>query len=356
MAEEDDAQKTEDPTDKKLSRAREKGQVASSQEVKSWVVLMAGAAGIVFMAPMIANQVRTISLPYIENVHAIPADFEGMRAFLVNTFLEVGLTLAPFFLLLVIFALAGNLMQVGLLFAPDKIKPELSKVSVMKGAKRMFSMRAAVDFLKGILKLIIVAVISISMTIPVLTDMTLFPEYSMAAILSRIEDVAILISAGTIVVMTVIAVLDFAYQKYQFTQSMKMSKQEVKDEHKQSEGDPQVKGRIRALRQQRARERMMANVPEADVVITNPTHYAVALKYDIDEMSAPKLIAKGMDSLALRIREVAEEHDIPIVENPPLARALHASVELNEEIPPEHFVAVAEVIGYVMRLKGKTLH
>ena len=145
-------------------------------------------------------------------------------------------------------------------------------------------------------------------------------------------------------------------RKYQFTKQMRMSKQEVKDEHKQSEGDPQVKARIRALRQQRARERMMAAVPEADVVITNPTHYAVALKYDMEEMPAPKLIAKGIDTLAFRIREVAEAHDIPIVENPPLARALHASVELDEEIPPEHFVAVAEVIGYVMRMKGKTLH
>ena len=178
----------------------------------------------------------------------------------------------------------------------------------------------------------------------------------MAAILDKILNIAILISAGTIAVMTAIAALDFMFQKYQFTKQMRMSKQEVKDEHKQSEGDPQVKARIRALRQQRARERMMAAVPEADVVITNPTHYAVALKYDMEEMPAPKLIAKGIDTLAFRIREVAEEHDIPIVENPPLARALHASVELDEEIPPEHFVAVAEVIGYVMRMKGKTLH
>ena len=137
---------------------------------------------------------------------------------------------------------------------------------------------------------------------------------------------------------------------------MRMTKQEVKDEHKQSEGDTLVKGKIRALRQRRAQERMMANVPKSDVVITNPTHYAVALEYKSEEMWAPRLVAKGIDTLAFRIREVAEEHDIPIVENPPLARALHASVELDQEIPQEHFVAVAEVIGYVMRLKGKTLH
>lgn len=356
MAEEDDAQKTEDPTDKKLTQARSKGQVASSQEVKSWVVLLAGTAGIIFMAPFISRRIREISLPYLENVHAIPADFEGMRSYIAGSFLEVGLALSPFLLLVVIFAFAGNVLQFGLLFAPEKIKPDYSKVSPLKGFKRMFSSRALVDFLKGILKLVIVAFVSIGMTVPLLGDMTLFPAFSMGEILDRIQNVAILISAGTIAVMTAIAVLDFAYQKYQFTQSMKMSKQEIKDEHKQSEGDPQVKGRIRALRQQRARERMMANVPDADVVITNPTHYAVALQYEMDEMSAPRLVAKGIDSLALRIREVAEEHDIPIVENPPLARALHASVELDEEIPPEHFIAVAEVIGYVMRLKGKTVH
>ncbi len=356
MAEEDDSQKTEEPTDKKLSRARNKGQVASSQEVKSWVILLAGTFGIIFMSPAIANQIRLIGLPYLENVHAIPADFEGMRAAMASSFIEAGLAVAPLFLLIVIFAIGGNLMQFGLLFAPEKIKPELSKVSPLGGLKKMFSLRSLVEFGKGILKLSIVTAVALGITLPLLSDITLFPAYSMAAILDKILNIAILISAGTIAVMTAIAALDFMFQKYQFTKQMRMSKQEVKDEHKQSEGDPQVKARIRALRQQRARERMMAAVPEADVVITNPTHYAVALKYDMEEMPAPKLIAKGIDTLAFRIREVAEEHDIPIVENPPLARALHASVELDEEIPPEHFVAVAEVIGYVMRMKGKTLH
>ena len=286
----------------------------------------------------------------------MPTDFQSLRGNLAQSVLDVALILSPFFLLLVLFALAGNLLQFGLLFAPEKIMPDLSKLSLKSGMKRMFSSRSVVEFLKGIFKLIIVATVSIGLTLPMLTDMQLLPASSMGTILDRIETVSIMIAGGTIAVMTAIALLDYAYQQYQFTKSMKMSKQEVKDEHKQSEGDPAVKGRIRALRQQRARERMMGNVPKADVVITNPTHYAVALQYDIEEMSAPRLIAKGVDSLALRIREVAEEHDIPIVENPPLARALHAAVELDQEIPPEHFIAVAEVIGYVMRLKGKTLH
>jgi flagellar biosynthesis protein FlhB len=354
--EEDDSQKTEDPSDKKLSKARSKGQVASSQEVKSWAVLLAGTAGIVFMAPFVSNQIRLISQPYLANFAGMPTDFESLRGNLAQTVIDVTLILSPFFLMVVVFALAGNLLQFGFLVAPEKIKPDISKLSLVSGVKRMFSSRSVIEFLKGIFKLIIVATVSIGLTIPMLHDIPLLPGSSMGTILDRINEICIMIAGGTIAVMTAVALLDFAYQQYQFTKSMKMSKQEVKDEHKQSEGDPAVKGRIRALRQQRARERMMGNVPKADVVITNPTHYAVALQYDIESMSAPRLIAKGVDSLALRIREVAEEHDIPIVENPPLARALHAAVELDEEIPPEHFIAVAEVIGYVMRLKGKTLH
>ena len=356
MAEEDDAQKTEDPTDKKLSQAREKGQVASSQEVKSWMVLLAGSAAILFIAPGMANRVRTLSLPYLEKAHDIPTDFEGMRAILAQSLIDAGIAISPFFILIMIFAFAGNVLQFGFLVAPEKIKPDIAKLSLFAGFKRMFSVKSTVEFLKGILKLTIVTVVAVGMTIPLLEDMTLLPGASVGDILERIHNVAIFISAGTIAVMTVIAILDFSFQKYQFMKQMRMSKQEVKDEHKQSDGNPEVKARIRTLRQQRARERMMSNVPQADVVITNPTHYAVALKYDVDSMAAPLLVAKGIDTLAFRIREVAEEHDIPIVENPPLARALHAAVDLDQEVPPEHFVAVAEVIGYVMRLKGKSLY
>ena len=356
MAEEDDSQKTEDPTPKKLAKAREKGQIAVSQEVKSWAVLLAGATAIVFMSSFMANEVRSFGFAFIEKAHMLPVEGSAMQDLLIETAFKTAVAVSPLILILVVFALAGNILQSGLLFAPEKIKPDISKISPMKGIKRMFSMKSMVEFGKGILKLIIVAAVSVSLTIPLLGDIELLPGASMADILDRVYQVAIIISVATVGVMTAIAGLDFMYQKYQFTKEMRMTKQEVKDEHKQSEGDPQVKGRIRALRQQRARERMMANVPNADVVITNPTHYAIALEYKPEEMTAPKLVAKGVDAVAFRIREVAEEHDVPIVENPPLARALYASVELDEQIPPEHFVAVAEVIGYVMRLKGKTLH
>ena len=236
------------------------------------------------------------------------------------------------------------------------MKPELKKLSLLTGLKRMFSSRSVVEFFKGITKLVLVTIVAMALTIPMIQDIALVPEIHLTEALDRMQIIAIQLAMGSVLVMTVIAGVDWIYQKYMFTKQMRMSKQEVKDEHKQAEGDPHVKARIRQLRTQRAQQRMMARVPEADVVITNPTHYAVALKYKMGEMPAPILIAKGVDSLALRIREVAEESEVPIVENPPLARALYSAVELEEEIPPDHFAAVAEVIGYVMRLKGKLSH
>ena len=275
-----------------------------------------------------------------------------MAELLTEILLEVGLTLSPVFAVLVVLAIVGSVAQSGLIVAPSKLMPQISNISVMKGLKRMFSVRAVVEFLKGLFKLTVIGTVAFFMAVPWLGDITLLPDMDLLLILDRIWVVSLSISAGALFVMFVVAVIDIAYQKFEFTKSMKMSRQEVKDEHKDTEGDPQVKARIRKLRVERAQQRMMQNVPQADVVVTNPTHYAVALEYKMDDMAAPKLVAKGVDSLAFRIREVAEENDVPIVENPPLARALYAAVEIDEEIPVEHYQAVAEVIGYVMGLKG----
>jgi flagellar biosynthetic protein FlhB len=198
-----------------------------------------------------------------------------------------------------------------------------------------------------------VAAVAFGLVFSAMNDIELISSFSLGQILDRIQLVAILLTAGTAAVMTVVAALDYAFQRRSFIKQMRMTKQEVRDEHKQAEGDPQIKARIRRLRMERAQKRMMAAVPEADVVITNPTHFAVALAYEMETMSAPRLVAKGADVLAQRIREIAEENQVPLVENPPLARALYASVELDQEIPPEHYQAVAQVIGYVMRLKGE---
>jgi flagellar biosynthetic protein FlhB len=352
MADEDDSQKTEDPTARKLSKARDKGQVGTSQEVKNWAVLLGGAATLALLAPWMMERLLIFNQGLFAHVEDIQVSSGMMSAFMTEILLEMGIILAPVFATLMVLAIVGSVVQSGLLIAPSKIMPQIGNISVMKGLKRMFSVRSIVEFLKGLFKLTVIGTISFFMAFPWLTDITLMPDMDLLLILDRIYVVSLSITAGALFVMFVVSVIDFTYQKYEFTKSMKMSRQEIKDEHKDTEGDPQVKARIRKLRMERAQQRMMANVPQADVVVTNPTHYAVALEYKMEAMGAPKLVAKGVDSLAFKIREVAEEHDVPIVENPPLARALYAAVEIDEEIPVEHYQAVAEVIGYVMGLKG----
>tara|TARA_B100001142_G_C14258887_1_gene626226 strand:- start:464 stop:1357 length:894 start_codon:yes stop_codon:yes gene_type:complete len=293
-----------------------------------------------------------MSIPFIEKAYAIPTDFDHLQLVFSNLTLDIGFLLAPLMGLLLFLAIISNVAQFGLIFAPEKIKVDPSKISIIKGMKRMFSQRAIMEFIKGILKLFAVGIVSFYLALPWLSDLTLMVRMEIGFSLDRIIIISTVLAAGTLGVMTLVAVMDFAFQKQQFTKKMRMSKQEVKDEYKQSEGDPHVKARIRKIRTERAQQRMMAAVPEADVVITNPTHYSIALEYKMDDMAAPKLVAKGVDHLAMRIREVAEANEIPIVENPPLARALYAGVEINEEIPSEHFKAVAEVIGFIMRKRG----
>lgn len=353
MAEEDDSQKTEDPTARKLSKAREKGQVGVSQEVKNWSVLLGGAATIALLAPWMMERLLVFNQGLLAHVEDVEVSPSMLPEFMTEILIEMGIALAPVFAALMFLAIVASVAQTGFIVAPSKLMPQVSNISVLKGVKRMFSARSIVEFLKGLFKLTVIGAISFFMAVPWMTDVTLMSDMDLLLIMDRLYVVALSITAGALMVMFVVSVIDFAYQKFEFTKSMKMSRQEIKDEHKDTEGDPQVKARIRKLRMERAQQRMMSNIPDADVVVTNPTHYAVALMYKMDDMSAPKLVAKGVDSLAFRIREVAEEHEVPIVENPPLARALYAAVEIDEEIPVEHYQAVAEVIGYVMGLKGQ---
>ena len=353
MAEGDDASRTEDPTAKRLNQGREEGQVASSQEIRNWAVLGAGTLALVFMASPMMHDLHRVMLPFLGSAEAFPMDFEHLQRVFADLSLALGIILAPILGLLVVVGWAGNVFQTGLVYSPGKISPKLGKISLQAGIKRMFSGRALIEFAKGILKIVVVAAVASIFVAPLLEDFRLLFSLEMSQILDRIDLVVLRLMLGAVAVMTVIALLDFVYQKFDFNKSMRMTKQEVREEHKQSEGDPHIKARIRRIRMERAQKRMMAAVPTADVVITNPTHFAVALKYQMDTMNAPLLVAKGADLVALRIRQVAEENEVPIVENPPLARALFATVELDQEIPPDHYKAVAEVIGYVMRLRGE---
>ncbi len=349
--EDDDSQKTEEPTSKRLSDAREKGQVARSQEVSHWFMILALALVVGIFSPALMSDIGALLRPFVEQPHLMVLDNDGMRQILMGTALGI-LKVAAIPLAIILAAgLAAGTIQNGIIVTTEQIQPKLSNIGLKRGFKKMFSSRSLADFLKGLLKLAIVAIVVGLILWPDRYSVLGIPTMEVQDMLALVRSEAAKVIVGVLAVMTVITLIDVLYQRYMHHKELRMTKQQVKDEHKQSEGDPLIKGRLRQIRVERARKRMMAAVPEADVVITNPTHYAVALKYDQATMEAPRLVAKGVDNIALRIREVAEENDVAVVENPPVARALHASVDIDQEIPPEHYKAVAEIIGYVMRLK-----
>jgi flagellar biosynthetic protein FlhB len=350
----DDSQKTEEPTQRRLEQAREKGQVAKSQEVTHWLIILAAALIIGVFGDSFAGGVMSSLYKLIAQSHSIRITgvFE-LRDLLSETFSNLGLALLMPTVVIVLAAFTSGFIQNGLIFSTETITPKLSKLSLSKGLKRLFSSRSVVEFVKGVLKIVIVSAVIVLLLWPEREVIFMVTSMDMIQFMGVLQSLAVRVLIGVLSIMTIIAVADYLYQKQQHTKELRMSKQELKEEYKQSEGDPMIKARLRQIRTERARRRMMSAVPDADVVVTNPTHYAVALKYDHDTMDAPVLLAKGIDSIAFRIREVAEENGIPVVENPPVARALYDNVDMDQPIPSEHYKAVAEIIGYVMGLKNK---
>jgi flagellar biosynthetic protein FlhB len=350
---EDADDKSEEPTERKLGKAREEGQVPQSNEIKIWVALMGALVIIAMLAPKMATNLKLLLLPFLEHPQAFAMDEGSLGAVLTEVCWGLAMVMATPMALLVVIGLAISYLQNGILFVPDKLLPDFSKINPLAGLKRLASLRNIVEFTKSLLKLIVVGVVVGWVLWDRMGEISNLATLDLVGMIDYLQHLVIRMIVMIMVLITAVAGGDWFYQRWDFNQKMRMTKQEVKDEHKQTEGDPMVKGRLRQLRMQRSRQRMMQAVPASDVVITNPTHFAVALKYDMESMGAPVLVAKGADLVAKRIRELAEEKEIPIVENPPLARALYATVELDQEVPPEHYKAVAEVIGYVMKLKGR---
>jgi flagellar biosynthetic protein FlhB len=352
MAEGDDSSnKTEEPTPKRQGEAREKGQVAKSREIDHWVMILAGTMGISIFGPKMLADLKAMLTFYFESAHAMPVGPGELGPILLRLTLDVGLSIAPLFGLLIVAAVGAGMLQHGLLFSTEMLKPKFSKISPMAGFKRIFSVRGLVEFAKGAIKLAIIGSFGYWLLRGDFNELEKFIFVDLLQTLTLTMALAMKLLIGVLSLLTIIAAMDFGYQKFQMLQDMRMSREEIREEYKQSEGDPIVKGRLRQLRMERTRRRMMAAVPKADVVITNPTHFAVALQYDQATMEAPKLVAKGTDLVAHRIRDLAAEHNVPIVENPPVARALYAAVDVDREVPPEHYKAVAEIIGYVMKLR-----
>ena len=353
MADEpDQSEKTEDPSDKKLRDAREKGNVAKSQEVNSWFMLTAATLVLLVFANGMASQLSLSLQAFLIKPHDFSVSGQAGLGILQTVLFAVMAAVALPFLVFMAAALTANLAQHGFLIQTETIQPKLSKISPIEGFKRLFSTTSLVNFAKGLAKLVIVTALICLIMWPSRDSLEVMVALDPVVLMPHVQVLSLKILGAVVVLYSVVAVLDYSYQRQQWWNKLKMTAQEVKDEFKQQEGDPLVKAKIRQIRMERGRKRMMAAVPEASVVITNPTHYAVALKYEMG-MAAPVCLAKGVDALALKIREKAEDHEIPLVENPPLARALHATVEVDDEIPPEHYKAVAEVIGFVMRQNEK---
>ena len=354
MAEEQDtSQKTEEPTQRRLDDARKQGQVVSSREINHWLMILATTVVMVVFAPAVGGGIGDTMLKFVEAPHAIPTDLPHLSTVLTRVLAHVGMVLFVPMSVLVVAAIGAALVQHGPMASTESIRPKLERISLGNGAKRLFSLKAVTEFAKGIVKIAIVSTAVALLLWPEFGRIERVITFESGDQLSILYRLSVRTLVTVLSVMTVVAALDFLYQRISFMRQMRMSRQELRDEMKQTEGDPAIRGRLRQMRRERARRRMMAQVPSASVVIANPTHFAIALKYEMDKMAAPVVVAKGIDAVALRIREVAEQHRVPIVRNPPLAQALYANVEIDEPIPAEHFKAVAEVIGYVFRLQGK---
>ncbi|SHN82955.1 flagellar biosynthesis protein FlhB [Bradyrhizobium erythrophlei] len=350
MADEDDGgERSEDPTQKRLDDALERGDVAKSQEVNTWFMI----AGATLVLSTFAGSIGGIQTP-LKNVIANswmlrtdgPALLQLAQHLEYAVFAAIGVPL----LMLVIAAIAGNMLQHRLVWSGESLKPKLSKISPMEGAKRVFGKQAVANFAKGLFKVIALGAVMTAVLWPERHRLESMLRSDPMSLFGVIVGLTVHLMGAVVALLAVVAIADYFFQYRQWYERQKMSLREMKEEFKQSEGDPHIKGRIRQLRQARMKKRMMAAVPKASVIITNPTHYSIALSYERG-MQAPVCVAKGVDLIALKIREIAGKHSIPIVENVPLARALYATVEIDEEIPVEHYHAVAEIIGYVMGLK-----
>lgn len=342
--------KTEDPTAKKLEDALKRGDVARSQEVNTWFILAGATLVLMAFSGGMSTQLTTTMRGLIANAHDIRMDGPALPGLFQKIGIELIAAIALPFLVMLLAAVGGSMVQHKLIWTLEGITPSFSKISPLAGLKRLFSKQALANFAKGLIKLLLVGAVLIALMWPERYRFEALSRSDLAALLPLCLWLALKMMSAVVAIMAILAAGDFLFQYRTWFEKQKMTLREIKDEFKNTEGNPTIKGKIRQLRTARSRRRIIAAVPKAAVVITNPTHFAVALQYE-KGMEAPVCVAKGVDALALKIKEVAGEHAIPVVENPPLARALHATVEIDEEIPPEHYKAVAEVIGYVMKLR-----
>lgn len=353
----DESQKTEEPSPKKLADARKKGDVPFSREVGTLASMVATVLLVTFAAQPLVRAISAASSPFIASSHdiAIEDSQYDVTAALGNLFLQIFAAMSPLFIAFAGAAILASFGQNALVFATDRIKPKAERLDPMKGLKRIFSRDSLVELAKNLVKVAVVAGVVVLFTLNELENFTAMASYDLNTVPQRMQGMVIKLLSSVLVVMVLIAVIDVLWKQFDYKKKQRMTKQEVKDEFKQTEGDPQIKQRMQEIRRSQKRKASMNQVPSATVLVMNPTHYAVALRYVPAENDAPVCVAKGRNLIALKMREIAEEHNVPVVENPPLARSLHAGLEEGQPIPPQFFKAVAEVINYVYRTGKRSL-
>ncbi|MFD0616729.1 flagellar biosynthesis protein FlhB [Paenibacillus sp. GCM10027629] len=346
-------EKTEKATPKKRQESRQKGQVAKSADLSGASVLLGAFMCLLMLGGFFKERLMNLFTEPLLHHMNISFTQETILQFFGQMALKILIFMAPIFIIAILLGLLANYLQVGFLFTGDPIKVKLSKINPINGFKNIFSMRSLVEFMKSIIKLTVIGLLVYTSIIGQKAEILQLSHQSIEHIFTFAAKVTLGLGIKIAAVLLVLAGLDYLYQRYEHEKSLRMSKQDIKDEYKKMEGDPLIKGKIRERQRRMALSRMMQEVPKADVIITNPTHFAVAIKYDATMMQAPQIIAKGQDYVALKIKELAKEHNIVTMENKPLARALYARTEIGDSIPADLFQAVAEVLAYVYKLKGR---
>ncbi|WRP08459.1 flagellar biosynthesis protein FlhB [Rossellomorea aquimaris] len=346
-------EKTEKATPKKRDDARKKGQTAKSQDVNTAIILLAVFLFLTFSASYIGNIVFDLFNQTFQEYMLMELTENTVQVITMDIMKELALLLGPIMLVALLAGLFSNYIQVGVMFTTKPLEPKLEKIDPIKGFKRIFSLRAIVELLKSILKISFVGAITFVILWKNIDQVLSLSFKSVGDSLATMASLTVQMGIAASLALLFLSLFDFLYQKYDFEKNIRMSKQDLKDEHKNIEGDPLIKSKIKQRQREMAMRRMMQEVPEADVVITNPTHFAIALKYDENKMDAPYVVAKGVDYLAQKIKYIANENDVVMVENRPLARSLYDSAEIGDAVPEEFFKAIAEILAYVYRIKNQ---
>ena len=354
MAEQEGQEKTEQATAKRRDDYRKKGQVAQSKEVNTALLMTASLLLWFFYAPPFWRSLKEIVATIWGTAGGFGVNSENVLVLLGTLMAKVGLMLAPLMLLSLVIGFAASLMQIGWLFTTKPLEPDLKKLNPISGAKKFVSVKSGVELVKSLAKVLLVGYVAYDTVAGEFDQALYLADKDLSATISYLGYVSFWILLKTCFILIILAAIDYGFVRWEMEQKMKMTKQETKEEHKDTEGDPYIKSRIRSIQMEQARKRMMAEVPQADVVVTNPTHLSVAISYVRGEMGAPQVVAKGADAVAMKIREIARENNVPLVENVPVARALY-QVDLGGEIPEDLFTAVAEILAYVYSLKGVKL-